>query len=965
MMLTGAGDPDHSSKSWQGLPKAVSGHLRAQRGGRPGRLRLLIALVASLALLLFIFTGTASADGPTLVTDKGDYAPGEVVHITGTGFASGATYAMPVKRPDGSIVLVEPVTHVATPGWGFATADWAGNLSYDYQLNGIVGDYEARAYPATWSGDWNETPIASVQFTDGPVPASVSLRNWRTSSGGAWVTGTLNANNSDYKEGETVPFRLELGTLTLTGNPYTTSICRDYQLGNGVFGYTTLQPFNTSRAATPGGTVISTSGAFSGVNIVITSVTEVGGPGACGNATQRETIVTFVASAVGPQFLLWGGRLASPNDAGVAIDKSASFWSGGSLQMRLLSPDKTGGINPAAIIRLANITVQKVVDSGSATPDQWCFNISPNPNSETLPKCPASGTDTVTFAGLSSGNFSITETTVSGYDFASGNGTNCTFSGSTGTASVVAAQGQATNATCVFHNKLSTATLIVQKQCDSTGDTGKFNLRVDGNTIGNPDAACGDSRQTTVSAGAHTVSETAGTGTDLSNYVSSIGGDCDAGGQVTLAAGGTKTCTITNTRHGSIKVTKQLEPSNDGGLFDLKVGSDVVKADATDGDSGTKPQLSPNTYTVSEAAGTGTSLGDYDTTVECTGEGAASAGTSLQVTVSAGENVECTITNTRHGSIKVTKQLEPSNDGGLFDLKVGSDVVKADATDGDSGTKPQLSPNTYTVSEAAGTGTSLGDYDTTVECTGEGAASAGTSLQVTVSAGENVECTITNTRHGSIKVTKQLEPSNDGGLFDLKVGSDVVKADATDGDSGTKPQLSPNTYTVSEAAGTGTSLGDYDTTVECSGEGAASAGTSLQVTVSAGENVECTITNTRHGSIKVTKQLEPSNDGGLFDLKVGSDVVKADATDGDSGTKPQLSPNTYTVSEAGRHRHLAGRLRHDRRVHGRRRRLRRHLLAGHGLGRRERRVHDHQHPPRLDQGHEAARALDSTAACSI
>src|SRR6185436_17313284 len=266
---------------------------------------------------------------------------------------------------------------------------------------------------------------------------------------------------------------------------------------------------------------------------------------------------------------------------------------------------------------------------------------------------------------------------------------------------------------------------------------------------------------------------------------------------------------------------------SDNGLFDLKVGTDTVKADATDGDSGTKSGLSPGNFTVSESGGTGTQLSDYDSTVECSGEGAASAGTSLQVTVSAGESVECTITNTRHGSIKVTKDIDPNSDNGLFDLKVGTDTVKADATDGDSGTKSGLSPGNFTVSESGGTGTQLSDYDSTVECSGEGAASAGTSLQVTVSAGESVECTITNTRHGSIKVTKDIDPNSDNGLFDLKVGTHTVKADATDGESGTKSGLSPGNFTVSESGGTGTQLSDYDSTVECSGEGPASSGTSL------------------------------------------------------------------------------------------------------------------------------------------
>ena len=60
------------------------------------------------------------------------------------------------------------------------------------------------------------------------------------------------------------------------------------------------------------------------------------------------------------------------------------------------------------------------------------------------------------------------------------------------------------------------------------------------------DAACGsDTGPQVYTAGAHTVSETAGTGTDLGNYTAVISGDCSAAGAVTLAAGQNAICTIT------------------------------------------------------------------------------------------------------------------------------------------------------------------------------------------------------------------------------------------------------------------------------------------------------------------------------------------------------------------------------------------------------------------------------------
>src|SRR5213592_4918882 len=109
--------------------------------------RHLLLLAASVAATFALAGGALAASAlaaPTLTTDKADYQPEEVVHISGNGFSPGETYAMPVRRPDGSIVLVDPLFHLATPGWGFAVADAAGDLSYDYQLDGVAGSYEAR-----------------------------------------------------------------------------------------------------------------------------------------------------------------------------------------------------------------------------------------------------------------------------------------------------------------------------------------------------------------------------------------------------------------------------------------------------------------------------------------------------------------------------------------------------------------------------------------------------------------------------------------------------------------------------------------------------------------------------------------------------------------------------------------------------------------------------------------------------
>jgi hypothetical protein len=99
---------------------------------------LLVVFLLALGLTVAV---TAQDTPPTLTTDKADYAPGEVVHITGTGFAASTAYAIPVMRPDGSIVTIDPVTHVATPGWDIRTTDTSGIFFYYYQFYCIVVEY--------------------------------------------------------------------------------------------------------------------------------------------------------------------------------------------------------------------------------------------------------------------------------------------------------------------------------------------------------------------------------------------------------------------------------------------------------------------------------------------------------------------------------------------------------------------------------------------------------------------------------------------------------------------------------------------------------------------------------------------------------------------------------------------------------------------------------------------------------
>ena len=167
-----------------------------------------------------------------------------------------------------------------------------------------------------------------------PLPSSVKLAQWEPSPNGsdAWITGNLGSGNSDYKEGESIPFRLDVGGVS--AGSYTFSICRNYtKTANGVtaFGYLSLTAFNASRAAVPGAPITNSIGPITGAGVTITNVVEVGGQGGC-SAGDRETQVTFTSTGAATAYVLWGGHLASPLDPGVGQGHSASFFPGSSLR---------------------------------------------------------------------------------------------------------------------------------------------------------------------------------------------------------------------------------------------------------------------------------------------------------------------------------------------------------------------------------------------------------------------------------------------------------------------------------------------------------------------------------------------------------------------------------------------------------------------------------------------------------
>jgi hypothetical protein len=126
-------------------------------------------------------------------------------------------------------------------------------------------------------------------------------------------------------------------------------------------------------------------------------------------------------------------------------------------------------------------------------------------------------------------------------------------------------------------------------------------------------------------------------------------------GNTLVAAGGytgstttTATETLSFTCNGTITVTKHvISNPSDTGKFNLRIDGTTYAANVGDGGTTGAVPVSPGSHTVSETAGTSTLLGNYTARIECS-DGSAGYGTSLSgIQVNLGDNVTCTITNTR------------------------------------------------------------------------------------------------------------------------------------------------------------------------------------------------------------------------------------------------------------------------------------------------------------------------------
>jgi hypothetical protein len=382
---------------------------------------------------------------------------------------------------------------------------------------------------------------------------------------------------------------------------------------------------------------------------------------------------------------------------------------------------------------------------------------------------------------------------------------------------------------------------------------------------------------------------------------------------ISVAVGETKTCTFTNAQAGSIKIVKDATP-NDEQDFAFTGNITNCTSFTLDDDENATGANTTNSNEKLCPVGAGTYNVDETVPSNWVKENAiCSDGSPITaIDVSAGENVTCTFTNTKKGSIKIVKDAVPND---LQDFVFTGDVTNctsftldddAGVTGGDDAKLNEKTcavvPGTYAVDE-----TPVSSWVKGATCSDGSPITA-----IAVSAGENITCTFTNTKDAVLKLVKQISPDTDPGKFDLTIaGTTYMGAGNLGfGDEGNTGFIvvTAGTVNFSEAAHTGTTAASYTSALEC--RNAASqvvtsnpngTNTAGSVSVTAGDQITCTFTNTRNqGTIELRKIW--SGTAGTTTLQIGSSAGASDiASQSTSGAlttdAKTVNTGTYYVSE--------------------------------------------------------------------
>lgn len=526
------------------------------------------------------------------------------------------------------------------------------------------------------------------------------------------------------------------------------------------------------------------------------------------------------------------------------------------------------------------ITVCKVVENVVSDASEWDFALAEVSGAVIDTKADLQDGDCEAFATVTAGTYSIEET-----DGPFGDGYYTTWScgdagSGVGTQTGQFALGAGGAVTCTFTNH-KLATVTIAKDTTPVGGT-NFGFTDD---IAAPFGFSLDDGQSEVfgdlHADAYTVTENVPDGWSLDDVVCETNDTGDTTSDVTDGVaidvdwGEDITCTYYNVEDSTIQVCKNIEPLDDGSTWDFSVAG--VSIDDLGDDQCSDPiLLEAGDHLVAEDSDL-----RYDTSVDC-GDGIVDSD-EVTVHLNAGDDVVCTFTNS-YSTIEICKTVVPAEEGTwAFDVNAVGVEVEA----GGCETVGPLPADSYDIVEI-----STPDYETSVDC-GEHGSADGTSISVGLGVADSASCTFLNESYSTITVCKHLRP-NDGSLWDFELSGDASATIEELGDNQceTFEDLVPGSYTVGEAEDVG-----YQASVECDTDKGSADGAEISFELGLSEDVTCTFTNLKLGSLTVIKHTAPAGDTTTefpFESDLGPFTLIGD---GDSIFFDNLPIDSYDIEE--------------------------------------------------------------------
>lgn len=430
----------------------VNGHLEA-------------AILKNANALSLDLSTTDISGSAVLTTNKPDYAPTDIVVVSGTGFIPKHDYTLEISSPD------PPAVNFTTT----ITTDPQGSFIYSYQLD---GNYRPNYSVTVKDG---ATIVATTTFTDANAAANLDqCANKGTPCDTAhptqWQNGNLGQSQATYFEGDSVPYRmvftnLSIGTHTVniewdttqTGKhatDYLTTFNRTETTADPCAGVSPCSSPTTFAIPTDSNVtglgVTPVAGNFTLYNGTITSVSAYTLSGTYAGSSSTSITLTFTVTNA-TSVLSWGGHIASRIDWGQG--NAAINIPGSPYHMRLLDLDGKGGnqdrsLSADAVIYPASITIIKDATPNGST--SFGFTASPAPLANFSLVDDGTSANTKAFTNITNlVSYAVTESAIAGWTLGtvscvvtSPNGGTQTQSSSTETINLK--EGE--NVTCTFPN---------------------------------------------------------------------------------------------------------------------------------------------------------------------------------------------------------------------------------------------------------------------------------------------------------------------------------------------------------------------------------------------------------------------------------------------------------------------------------------------------------------------------------